>query len=307
MKFLVTMTALAASFGTASVSTSASAQTYVVRNAPAAVERAPFYRVSDMSGPALPPYEVVTIVRSMGFDPASRPVLRGPVWVVQAFDNQDVLVRVAVDARTGRVVNVAEARRVSAYGGPEVERYGSAYPVPPAPVPRGGTVYEETETTTTTVGPQARAYPEESYDERVNPARDYPPGNYRPAPYVPSPSVAPRASAPHPKVAARTPAAVKPAAPKPAVHAVTPAPKTAAAPAGKDQSKPQQQQQAASPVATQDLAKAAAERPGISIPAPVAHKAEPAPAASDTAPAENKTPAAAKADDLKLVPVAPLE
>ena len=105
MKFLVTMTALAASFGTV-----ASAQTYVVRNAPAVAERAPLYRVSDMSGPALPPYEVVTIVRSMGFDPASRPVLRGPVWVVRAFDNQNVLVRVAVDARTGRVVNVAEAR-----------------------------------------------------------------------------------------------------------------------------------------------------------------------------------------------------
>ena len=57
----------------------------------------------------MPPYEVLTIVRSMGFDPMSRPVLRGPVYVVRALDDDDIPVRVAIDARSGQVVRVTES------------------------------------------------------------------------------------------------------------------------------------------------------------------------------------------------------
>ena len=61
-------------------------------------------------GAALPPFEVMTIIRSMGFDPISRPVLRGPVYVVQALDDEGISVRVLVDAQRGNVVRVTESR-----------------------------------------------------------------------------------------------------------------------------------------------------------------------------------------------------
>jgi len=54
---------------------------------------------------ALPPYEILASVRSAGFRPLSRPVRRGPVYVVFAADRYLVDVRVMVDARTGRVVS----------------------------------------------------------------------------------------------------------------------------------------------------------------------------------------------------------
>jgi hypothetical protein len=49
---------------------------------------------------AMPPAEIVTIVRSMGFLPISRPVLRGNVYILRAADDDDLPVRVMVDARS---------------------------------------------------------------------------------------------------------------------------------------------------------------------------------------------------------------
>jgi hypothetical protein len=313
MKFLVAVTALAAvsSCGTAAFAQSqgiqGGTQNHGPYGSPALSDRARVLPVSDMAGPgvsaALPPHEVITIIRSMGFDPASRPVLRGPVWVVRAFDDQDLLVRVAVDARTGRVVNVAEARRVAAYGDPRDTR-DDAYPVPPASIP-GGRVVEETEEVTT-LGPQVRTYPEETYDERVyrtpSPRSVAPPANgYRPAPYVPSPHTSAQPAS-HPKVATRTPAPAKPAAPKVKSQAVSPAPPQAAAPA------PQEKPPAVAQRAPDSSTSKEAAHGGVSIPAPVAHKAAP-PEHADTAPAAPPADKKAddKTDDLKLVPVAPLE
>jgi hypothetical protein len=53
-----------------------------------------------------PPYEVLTIVRSTGLEPLSRPVRHGPDYVLHAVDRRDREVRVIVDARSGRIVSV---------------------------------------------------------------------------------------------------------------------------------------------------------------------------------------------------------
>ena len=80
----------------------------------------------------LPPYEMLTIVRSMGFDPIARPVLRGPVYVIRALDEDDIPVRVAIDARSGNVVRVTEGGPGGGQGG----RFGE-YGLPPESVPPG--------------------------------------------------------------------------------------------------------------------------------------------------------------------------
>ncbi len=54
---------------------------------------------------ALPPEEIIASVRSAGFDPVSRPLHRGGVYVLFAIDRYDVDVRVTVDAHSGRVLS----------------------------------------------------------------------------------------------------------------------------------------------------------------------------------------------------------
>lgn len=56
---------------------------------------------------ALPPYEIITIVRSTGLEPLSRPVRHGPTYALQAVDPAGREVRVVVDARLGRIVRIA--------------------------------------------------------------------------------------------------------------------------------------------------------------------------------------------------------
>jgi hypothetical protein len=57
-------------------------------------------------GPALPPYEILTIVRSTGLEPLSRPLRQGPAYVLRAVDPSGQEMRVIADARTGRLVKV---------------------------------------------------------------------------------------------------------------------------------------------------------------------------------------------------------
>lgn len=100
----------------------------------------------------LPPGEIIASVRSAGFDPLSRPVARGAVYVVFATNRYLVDVRLTVDARTGRVLSATRLAG-AAYGGPIYEgslphalphSYPPVYappvsyarpPVPPAPIP----------------------------------------------------------------------------------------------------------------------------------------------------------------------------
>jgi len=54
----------------------------------------------------LPPHEIMTIVRSTGIEPISRPSFRGTTYVLQGYDDSDELVRVIVDARSGRLLSI---------------------------------------------------------------------------------------------------------------------------------------------------------------------------------------------------------
>ncbi|HLL29170.1 MAG TPA: hypothetical protein VKT73_16140 [Xanthobacteraceae bacterium] len=89
------------------------------------------------------PSQVLARVQSMGLHPVSEPFLRGPVWVVRAVGREGTLVRVLVDAGTGRVVNMVAIERPYpsrlAYGGPANE--GPWVPMPGpgyGPPPPGG-------------------------------------------------------------------------------------------------------------------------------------------------------------------------
>jgi hypothetical protein len=91
-------------------------------------------RVAQPKPNALPPAEIVASVSSAGFKPLSRPVQRGAVYYVFARDSYLMDVRVAVDARSGRVLSATRVAGTS-YGGPGYESYGRRYE--PAPVPPG--------------------------------------------------------------------------------------------------------------------------------------------------------------------------
>jgi hypothetical protein len=95
----------------------------------------------------LPPYEVLTIIRSARFDPLNRPVRRGPNYVVRAIDRIGTEVRVIVDARSGRILSALPTDAVlppgapaPAYGPPRLRRpfvagrydYPPPYGYPPA-------------------------------------------------------------------------------------------------------------------------------------------------------------------------------
>jgi hypothetical protein len=112
-------------------------------------------QASDIGRTALiPPFEVYTIIRSMGFDPAGTPTLRGAVYIVRAFDDDDIPVRVTVDARSGRVITVTELTRADEYSAPA--RVG-AYPRPPGRVP--SVTYRSAPTHGTPASPPAVAAP----------------------------------------------------------------------------------------------------------------------------------------------------
>jgi hypothetical protein len=68
----------------------------------------------------------------------SEPILRGPVWVVHAEGREGTLVRVLVDAQTGRVANIVAIDR------PYPPRIASGAPVSEGPwVPMGGPEYDD--------------------------------------------------------------------------------------------------------------------------------------------------------------------
>jgi hypothetical protein len=99
------------------------------------------YAGPGLSEPALPPYEIMSIVRSTGLTPLTRPMLRGPYYVLVAVDRVGRQMRVVVDAQLGDIVNLRPAVAAASYG-PEVARPnglpGVAVPPPDA---AGRTVY----------------------------------------------------------------------------------------------------------------------------------------------------------------------
>ena len=153
----------------------------------------------------LPAAEILASVRSAGFDPLSRPRLRGPVYIVFATDRYLMDVQLRVDARSGRVLTATRLAG-AAYGGPVYEgnavprveppgyatarpRYEPA-PVPPAEIPlqrarrpaetakRGTPVPRARPDETVTGDVTAPAQPVESGAPAVAPAA--PPANVKP-------------------------------------------------------------------------------------------------------------------------------
>jgi hypothetical protein len=89
------------------------------------------------TGGMLAPADIIIAARRAGFEPTSRPVQRGPVYVLFALDDGDMDVKLTVDARSGRVLWVRDVigpRYGGYYGYPALPRYGRPL-VPPAAIP----------------------------------------------------------------------------------------------------------------------------------------------------------------------------
>lgn len=70
---------------------------------------------------ALPVYEVLTTVRSMGLNPAGDPVRQGPHYVLHAYDRRGIELRVIADAHFGDILSIAPARALTAANAPNVQ------------------------------------------------------------------------------------------------------------------------------------------------------------------------------------------
>ena len=77
----------------------------------------------------LPPYEIMTIVRSTGLRPLDRPLRRGPTYVLHAVGRGGRELRVVVDARFGDILSVRPV--LTAWRGPPGFTYGPYERVPP--------------------------------------------------------------------------------------------------------------------------------------------------------------------------------
>jgi hypothetical protein len=193
----------------------------------------------------MPPHEVVTLVRSTGLEPVSRPVRRGPAYVLHAVNPAGREVRVIVDARLrriARVVMLGPARAAAADAPPLPAPYGRP-PAGIAGVPDGN-------------GPGARVGglpPDVDDAEPYGPAAGQQPyGQVASVGAVPvartrTPAVSaapttaqaspPPLPRPRPKLAAAEPAAQVPVAAAPTVAPVPAATGSTVQPAGPAQSK----------------------------------------------------------------------
>lgn len=80
----------------------------------------------------VPPEQVLANVRAAGWQPLSRPVLRGPVYYMRVANRRNFELRVAVDARSGRIVSATRL----AFDPPRPTGSGYAAGPAPAPAPR---------------------------------------------------------------------------------------------------------------------------------------------------------------------------
>lgn len=102
---------------------------------------------------ALPPHEIVTIVRSTGLEPLGRPTRQGAAYAMRAVDPAGEEVRVVVDAHMGRIVKVIPLSGPR-YAMPLMRPPFGRPPRPMAMVPDG-----EFDDDFTPIGPGAGAVP----------------------------------------------------------------------------------------------------------------------------------------------------
>jgi hypothetical protein len=115
---------------------------------PGAPHASPGYADPRAPDPALPPYEIMSIVRSTGLAPLTRPMRRGRYYVLVAVDRVGRQMRVVVDAQLGDVVNMRPAMTAGPYG-PEVARSYDPELARPNGTPGSGPAYPDTATGTT--------------------------------------------------------------------------------------------------------------------------------------------------------------
>jgi hypothetical protein len=101
----------------------------------------PAYEARGFLGPVLPPREIISVVRSSGLRPLTRPLRRGPNYVLVAIDRAGRQMRVAVDAQLGDIVNLRPALAGESFGPEIAAPNGPAddypYPTPPRSIPNG--------------------------------------------------------------------------------------------------------------------------------------------------------------------------
>jgi hypothetical protein len=88
----------------------------------------------------LAPSQIIMEVRRAGFKPISRPVQRGPVYVVSALDGDQFDVNLTLDAYSGRLLWVADIGRTrfGSYYGYPAWPYRARPLVPPADIANSG-------------------------------------------------------------------------------------------------------------------------------------------------------------------------
>src|SRR5204863_6979222 len=71
------------------------------------------YQPGVMPPGAMPPYEILTMLRSTGFEPIGQPVRRGPNYVLRAIDDSDREVNLVINARSGDILSVTPIQTAS--------------------------------------------------------------------------------------------------------------------------------------------------------------------------------------------------
>ena len=79
----------------------------------------------------LPSGDILANLRQMGLNPIGEPVLRGPYYVMHAYDPRGIEMRVVADAQFGDILSVLPARPLNAVFAPQYERGPRIIHVPP--------------------------------------------------------------------------------------------------------------------------------------------------------------------------------
>jgi hypothetical protein len=102
---------------------------------------------------ALPAYEILNSVRSLGLRPTTQALRRGPYYVLHAIDRRGATVRVVADAQLGDIVSVAPVLAPRFNGGPRIIHV----PQPGERDDRASTTYENDDNSTLGDGDDADA------------------------------------------------------------------------------------------------------------------------------------------------------
>ncbi|HVZ51071.1 MAG TPA: hypothetical protein VG986_03835 [Pseudolabrys sp.] len=87
--------------------------------------------------------DILASLRQIGLNPIGEPVLRGPYYVMHAYDPRGIEMRVVVDAQFGDVLSVSPARPLNTVYAPQYERAPRIIHVPPRTGPDSGATSDD--------------------------------------------------------------------------------------------------------------------------------------------------------------------